>query len=127
MKPVLPRPRLENLIGNRLAKYPVVAVLGARQTGKTYMAKRFASSPAHHFDLENSYQAQALEDNALTILGSLEGTVVIDEVQELPSIFPALESERSYSLVFLAVTWCAAGGAIVAMSRRSGVREALAS
>ncbi len=90
MKPVLPRPRLENLIGSRLAKYPVVAVLGARQTGKTYMAKRFASSPAHHFDLENSYQAQALEDNALTILGSLEGTVVIDEVQELPSIFPAL-------------------------------------
>ena len=54
------------------------------------MAKRFASSPAHHFDLENSYQAQALEDNALTILGGLEGTVVIDEVQELPSIFPAL-------------------------------------
>ncbi len=90
MKPVLPRPRLENLIGSRLAKYPVVAVLGARQTGKTYMVKRFASSPAHHFDLENSYQAQALEDNALTILGSLEGTVVIDEVQELPSIFPAL-------------------------------------
>ena len=90
MKPVLPRPRLENLIGSRLAKYPVVAVLGARQTGKTYMAKRFASSSAHHFDLENSYQAQALEDNALTILGSLEGTVVIDEVQELPSIFPAL-------------------------------------
>lgn len=90
MKPALPRLRLENLIGSRLAKYPVVAVLGARQTGKTYMAKRFASSPAHHFDLENSYQAQALEDNALTILGNLEGTVVIDEVQELPSIFPAL-------------------------------------
>jgi uncharacterized protein len=87
---VLSRPRLENLIGSRLAKYPVVAVLGARQTGKTYMAKRFASSPAHHFDLENSYQALALENNALTILGSLVGTVVIDEVQELPAIFPAL-------------------------------------
>ena len=86
----LSRPRLENLIGSRLEKYPVVEVLGARNIGKTYMAKRFASSPAHHFDLENSYQAQALEDNALTILGSLEGTVVIDEVQELPSIFPAL-------------------------------------
>lgn len=90
MKPILPRPRLENLIGSRLAKYPVVAVLGARQTGKTYLAKRFASRPENHFDLENSYQAQALTENALTILGSLEGTVVIDEVQELPSIFPAL-------------------------------------
>jgi uncharacterized protein len=90
MKPVLPRSRLENFIGSRLAKYPVVAVLGARQTGKTYIAKRFASSPAHHFDLENSYQALALENNALTILGNMEGTVVIDEVQELPAIFPAL-------------------------------------
>jgi uncharacterized protein len=90
MKPVLPRQRLENLIGSRLAKYPVVAILGARQTGKTYLAKRFASRPENHFDLENSFQAQALADNALTILGSLEGTVVIDEVQELPSVFPAL-------------------------------------
>lgn len=90
VKPILPRPRLENLIGSRLAKYPVVAVLGARQTGKTYLAKRFASRPENHFDLENSFQAQALTDNALTILGSLEGTVVIDEVQDLPSIFPAL-------------------------------------
>ena len=90
MKPVLPRSRLENFIGSRLAKYPVVAILGAQQTAKTSIAKSFASSPAHHFDLENSYQALALEDNALTILGNLEGTVVIDEVQELPSIFPAL-------------------------------------
>jgi uncharacterized protein len=90
MKPILPRPRLENLIGTRLAKYPIVAVLGARQIGKTYLAKRFTSRPENHFDLENSFHAQALTDNALTILGSLEGTVVIDEVQELPSLFPAL-------------------------------------
>lgn len=90
MKPILPRPRLENLIGSRLAKYPVVAILGARQTGKTYLAERFSSRPENHFDLENSFHAQALTDNALTILGSLEGTVVIDEVQELPAIFPAL-------------------------------------
>lgn len=35
-------------------------------------------------------QAQAWEDNALTILGGLEGTGVTDEVQEPPSIFPVL-------------------------------------
>jgi predicted AAA+ superfamily ATPase len=87
---ILPRPRLDRLIEARLAKYPVVAVLGARQTGKTYLAKRFSSAPENHFDLENSFQNQALADNALTILGSLKGTVVIDEVQELPSVFPAL-------------------------------------
>jgi len=90
MKAVVPRTRLEKLVAERLSKYPVVAILGARQTGKTHMAKRFASGVQNHFDLENSFQLQALEDNGLSILGSLEGTVVIDEVQELPSIFPAL-------------------------------------
>jgi predicted AAA+ superfamily ATPase len=90
MRPLVVRPRLEQFVGSRLAKYPIVAVLGARQTGKTHLAKRFASSPAHHFDLEKSVQTQALEDNVFSILDRLEGTVVIDEVQELPSIFPAL-------------------------------------
>lgn len=90
MRPLVIRPRLEQFVGSRLAKYPIVAVLGARQTGKTHLAKRFASSPDHHFDLEKSVQLQALEDNIFTLLDGLEGTVVIDEVQELPSIFPAL-------------------------------------
>jgi len=81
---------LEALVAARLKKYPVVAILGARQAGKTHLAKGFASNSGNHFDLENSAQLQALGDNALSILGSLEGTVVIDEVHELPSIFPAL-------------------------------------
>jgi predicted AAA+ superfamily ATPase len=100
MKPILFRPRLENLIGSRLAQYPVVAILGARQTGKTHLAKRFASRPENHFDLENSFHLQALTDNALTILGSLEGTVVIDEVQELPAVFPALRvlADREHTI-----------------------------
>ena len=90
MGSILSRPRLDKLIEAHLAKYPVVAVLGARQTGKTYLTKRFSSAPENHFDLENSFQNQALAANALTILGSLKGTVVIDEIQKLPSVFPAL-------------------------------------
>ncbi len=90
MKPIVLRTRLEKLVGERLSKYPIVAILGARQTGKTHLAKKFASGAQNQFDLENSFHLQALEENALSLLGSLEGTVVIDEVQELPSIFPAL-------------------------------------
>lgn len=86
----LDRPILKQRIDQKLADYPVVAILGARQTGKTHLAKTFSTSPENYFDLENSFQLQALQENALTILGSLEGIVVIDEVQELPSIFPAL-------------------------------------
>ncbi len=86
----LPRDRLKRFVATRLESYPVVAVLGARQVGKTSLARQFASSPAHQFDLENSIQLRALTDNPLTILGSLQGTVVIDEIQELPSVFPVL-------------------------------------
>lgn len=81
---------LRQRIDQKLADYPVVAILGARQTGKTHLAKTFSTSPENYFDLENSFQLQALQENALTILDSLEGIVVIDEVQELPSLFPAL-------------------------------------
>ena len=86
----LDRPTIRQRIDQRLADYPVVAILGARQAGKTHLAKTFSTSPENYFDLENSFQLQALQENALTILGSLEGTVFIDEVQELPSLFPAL-------------------------------------
>lgn len=89
-KLTLARPILKHRIDRQLADYPVVAILGARQTGKTHLAKTFSTSPENYFDLENSFQLQALQENALTILGSLEGIIVIDEVQELPSIFPAL-------------------------------------
>jgi predicted AAA+ superfamily ATPase len=67
-----------------------VALLGARQTGKTRLARAFAGREAHVFDLENPAQRAALQDNAFTLLDSLRGLIVIDEVQELPSLFPAL-------------------------------------
>jgi predicted AAA+ superfamily ATPase len=41
-------------------------------------------------DLENPAQRAALQDNAFTLLDSLRGLIVIDEVQELPALFPAL-------------------------------------
>jgi uncharacterized protein len=84
------RPRLEQRIADRLTRYPIVALLGARQTGKTRLARAFAGLDAHVFDLENPAQRAALQDNAFTLLDSLRGLIVIDEVQELPSLFPAL-------------------------------------
>lgn len=84
------RPRLEQRIADRLSRYPIVALLGARQTGKTRLARAFAGPEAHFFDLENPAQRAALQDNAFTLLDSLRGLIVIDEVQELPALFPAL-------------------------------------
>ena len=63
----------------------MVAILGARQCGKTTLAKQFAFS--HYFDLENRRDMARLEDPQLA-LEDLEGLIVIDEIQCLPDLFP---------------------------------------
>ena len=71
---------------------PVVALLGARQIGKTTLAHQLArrrSGPAHVFDLESSADLARLADPLLA-LSPLKGLVVLDEVQRRPELFPTL-------------------------------------
>ena len=84
------RARLQERIRTSLTTYPVVALIGARQVGKSTLARPFASSEEHFFDLERSLDALRLRENAMGILGSLKGTVVIDEAQEMPELFGTL-------------------------------------
>jgi hypothetical protein len=65
----------------------VTAILGARQTGKSTLAKTLGA--AHFFDLENPRDLVRLEQAQLTLEG-LDGLVVIDEIQRKPDIFPLL-------------------------------------
>ncbi len=67
--------------------FPVTVLLGARQTGKTTLAKQLQAQ--HYFDLENPVDLTALENPAIT-LGKLNGTIVIDEIQRRPDLFPTL-------------------------------------
>ncbi|MCP3964385.1 MAG: ATP-binding protein [bacterium] len=80
--------RLEGL----LQRHPVVAVVGARQVGKTTLAlelsRRFGGT-AVTFDLENPAHVARLEDPMLALEG-LEGLVAIDEIQNRPELFPVL-------------------------------------
>lgn len=80
--------RLLRLLGD----YPVVAILGPRQIGKTTLAKAVARKfrgQRHHFDLERRRDAIRLADPD-TALEPLRGLVVIDEVQRAPEIFTTL-------------------------------------
>lgn len=75
-----------------LDEFPVVAVLGARQVGKTWLAHQLAerrSDPHSFFDLEDPRDLARLSDPMLA-LRDLRGLVVLDEVQRRPEIFPAL-------------------------------------
>ncbi|MBL9079643.1 MAG: ATP-binding protein [Planctomycetes bacterium] len=72
--------------------FPVVALLGARQVGKSTLARTLAKrtrGPVEFFDLEDPEDRRRLEDPGL-VLRELEGLVVLDEVQALPEVFPLL-------------------------------------
>jgi hypothetical protein len=70
----------------------VVAILGARQVGKTTLAAMLSEAvggAVRRFDLEDPDDLARIEEPKLA-LASLEGLVVIDEVQRLPGLFPVL-------------------------------------
>lgn len=75
-----------------LKRHPVVGVIGARQVGKTTLARRIIAGykgPHAFFDLENSEDVSRLSD-PMMILKELRGVVVIDEIQRYPDIFPVI-------------------------------------
>ena len=75
-----------------LREFPVVALLGARQVGKTTLAQQVAAThrdPVSWFDLEDPADLARLEDPGLE-LRSLLGLVVLDEIHRLPGIFELL-------------------------------------
>lgn len=87
-------PRTDHLRQLRLLlrEFPVVALLGARQVGKSTLARQLAASrrgPATWFDLENPADLARLADPGLE-LRPLRGLVVLDEIQRLPNVFPLL-------------------------------------
>jgi len=75
-----------------LTQFPIVAVIGARQVGKTTLAAAFAAKfgdEVTRFDLENPRHLYRLED-PMFALESLRGLVVLDEIQLRPELFPVL-------------------------------------
>jgi hypothetical protein len=73
-----------------LAEYPICALLGPRQCGKTTLAREIARQrPSHYFDLETAAGHARLEHAELT-LSPLTGLVVIDEIQRRPELFALL-------------------------------------
>lgn len=89
---MIPRERHLAAAQRLLRQFPVVAILGARQVGKTTLALqllRQSKSPGERFDLEDPADLARLADPRLA-LARLTGLVVIDEIQRQPDIFTVL-------------------------------------
>jgi predicted AAA+ superfamily ATPase len=89
---IIARLRHLSQLENLLTRYPVVAILGARQVGKTTLALQLVNrtiTPATVFDLENPTDLARLADPMLA-LQHLSGLVVLDEIHRQPDLFPIL-------------------------------------
>lgn len=71
--------------------HSVCAILGPHQSGKTTLAKLYTQklTSVHMFDLENPQDLAMLSSPSLT-LPPLRGTILIDEIQRRPDLFPYL-------------------------------------
>ena len=90
MNEFIQRPRVFEAMQQALARSPVVALLGPRQCGKTTLAHQLTGAESHFFDLESTLDRQALALAAERTLAPLRGMVVLDEIQTMPQLLPAL-------------------------------------
>jgi len=97
---------LESTLPGQFETFPVVSIIGSRQTGKSTLAKHIISKLPNktYLDLELDSDLAKL-DNAELFLVNLRGHLVcIDEIQRKPELFPllrALVDRRELDLKFL--------------------------
>lgn len=73
--------------------FPVVVIAGPRQVGKTSLAKHIAQQfdrPSIYLDLENPADFNKLSNPTLFLDGLSDHTLILDEVQRIPALFPIL-------------------------------------
>ena len=84
-----------NRIQKAFETHKIVALLGPRQCGKTTLAndyiqhEHYPLKAKNYFDLEKNTDLARLANPQLA-LESLEGLIVIDEIQRIPELFPTI-------------------------------------
>ena len=80
---------LQSKIEELLAFFPVVLIVGARQTGKTTLAKKCRPDWAY-YDLENSRDYERISNDFDFFFSENPKHIIFDEAQELPQLFREL-------------------------------------
>lgn len=85
---------LEPLLLSSLRRFPVVALVGPRQVGKTTLARTVARKLGRvvYLDLERPSDAAKLTDPELYLEPLAGRLVILDEIQRRPDLFPVLRS-----------------------------------
>ena len=85
---------LEEKVIKSLEHFPVTAILGPRQCGKSTMAKHLLQNYEQtiYLDLERPSDLQKLEDAEWFFQTNKSKLICIDEIQRKPELFPVIRS-----------------------------------
>jgi predicted AAA+ superfamily ATPase len=78
------------LVRSMAGQFPAILILGPRQCGKTTLAREFLEGS--YFDLERPSDYDVFAGDPELALARLEGPLILDEAQVLPSLFAVLRS-----------------------------------
>jgi predicted AAA+ superfamily ATPase len=84
----------ESAVRRYVSFFPVTAILGPRQCGKTTLAKKIAKEMPNslYLDMEKASDYKKITDPELFFRSNLGKLIVIDEIQVRKDIFPAIRS-----------------------------------
>lgn len=85
--------KAEKEILDLAAYFPAVVIVGPRQVGKTSLSRHIANQlphPSIYIDLELPEERSLLSEPTLFLEQHRNETVILDEVQRLPELFPVL-------------------------------------
>ena len=85
---------LKSLTNSAIEKFPVVAIIGPRQVGKSTLAKQLLCEidSSVYMDLEKPEDLHLLRSAPRYLRSQAESLVCLDEIQREPEIFPLLRS-----------------------------------
>ena len=86
---MIPR-HIDQELRRLLAEYPIVTILGARQSGKTTLARNLLPE-WDYCNLEAPETRQLAEDDPRAFLAQFRGRVILDEIQRVPALLSYLQ------------------------------------
>ena len=92
---MIPRAKVHEIEGS-LAVFPAVAIVGARQVGKTTLVRNLLNQSVEeslYLDLERPSDLDKLQNAELFFRLNRAKRIIIDEVQRKPDLFPLLRYE----------------------------------
>ena len=83
--------QIEHAIKEAAGSYPIIALTGPRQSGKTTLAKEIFKKGYKYVNLEEIDNREYAKSDPRSFLAEYQDGVIIDEAQHIPELFSYIQ------------------------------------